>query len=187
MMRRSLVADLTSAALVLASVQSTWAQGDSDLLQRFQQQNQQAALKARQQIEKNVTEALSISAQDPDRALELLRQGREWLAEAGALSRPEKVALARKLDDGFRDARARLESRAEAARLAALMAQPPKSPEPVTAADGRRAAKSQITPIIFVPNIVPYPVGGTVTVAPVISADRRWVRINFSGGFTLFR
>src|SRR5207302_11446009 len=132
---------------------------ETDLLKKFQRQNQKGTVDARSEIEKTLAEALAVGPSDPDKALALVRKSKELLDAAVSLPRGERDALARKLEDGFRDARARLESKQEAEK------RPPPTEEVLGG------------PIQFKPNI------GTVTstysgsVTPTVSPDRGWVRI----------
>ena len=169
------------------------ADQESDLLKKFQQQNHKAAAQAKALVEKNAARAFQISAQEPEQALELLRQAREVLSAADALPRSEKLLLSRTLDDGFRDVKARLESKAEAARKLA------KAFPTETSDDGKQLKKFEsppgatakvdqqpgVKPILFVPNIVPLTYSSATSVTPIVSPDRRWVRISFSGGFSI--
>ena len=171
------------------------AQQEADLLRKFQKQNTKAAAQAKALVEKNATRALAIASQEPEQALELLRQARDVLGSADALPRPEKTQLARTLDDGMRNVKAHLESKAQAARKLAkeLERQTPQDSKllkkletpPGTTTTARRDQKPGVSPILFVPNIVPVTYSSSTTVTPVVSPDRRWVRIGFAGGFSI--
>ncbi len=110
------------------------------------------------------------------------------LSTADGLPRPEKVLLARQLDNGFRDVKARLESKAEAARKLV------KALPPAATADGRLLKKLETGPGATAmrepkrdPKLTVSPIfSSSATVRPVVSADRRWVRISFSGMFSIF-
>jgi hypothetical protein len=172
MVHRSFVRWAACAALSL--VVPVWAHArddfEKDLLQKFQKQNQKDAIQVKADVEKLLAEALAVSPLQPEKALMLLWQCRELLDMAGKLPRAEREALARQVDDGFRDARARVESKQEAAR----------------AAEPKPSQGQVISPgVAFVPNIVQVPVNLTLgPITPVVSADRRWVRIGISGRFT---
>jgi hypothetical protein len=179
--------------LVGGTWQRAWADEETDLLQKFQQQNQKAALEAKASVEKNVAQALAISAQEPEQALGLLRHARAALFAADGLPRPEKVLLTRKLDDGFRDAKDRLKSKEEQLKALAKAAAVPdaqgdakllKKLEAAPYADAGKG-KVSVSPILFQPNIVPQVLSSSTTVTPVVSPDRRWVRISFSGAFSI--
>ena len=188
MLHRSSISAAGSIALSL--LVAGWSRPDdleTGLLQKFQQQSQKAALQAKQDVEKNLARALELSPTDPERALELLRQSKELLFAADRLPRQERDALMKKLDDGFRDARARLESQQEAARRAAALVKPVPSTTAPSEPDAKYERKLAVSPIVFRPNIVAVPSAAQAQVTPVVSADRRWVRINLSGSFFMFR
>jgi hypothetical protein len=73
--------------------------------------------------------------------------------------------LERRLAEGFRDAKARLESKKELAKNTTPT-------EEVLAG-----------PVQLRPNIVPISSQLSGTVTPIVSPDRRWVRISLSGSF----
>jgi hypothetical protein len=150
------------AAILFAGVQSSLADDlEQSLLQKFQRQNQKGALYVKEDVEKNLLKVTAMAPTDPERALDLLRQTRDLLDNATGLPKADREALARMLDDGFRDVKARLESRQERARV---------TPEPTTG------------PVItFQPNIVAAPIQAQVTATPIVSPDRRWVRFGFNG------
>jgi hypothetical protein len=190
MIRRYYFSSVGLNALLVGALMTptVCADVETDLLQKFQQQNQSTAVKARDQVERNLAQALSVSAQEPEKALELLRQSREVLDAATALPRADKVLLARKLDDGFRDAKARLESKEEEARRLAALAkpvQPPTKSEPGTPYASVKDPRLTVSPILFFPRmgLVQQQAAGTVT--PVVLPDRRWVRISVSVGFAI--
>jgi hypothetical protein len=198
MIHSSLLRSVVCAALVLVGVvaQRSSAQ-EADLLRKFQKQNQKAAQQAKVLVEKNASRALEISAQRPEQALELLRQAREALAAADALPRPEKARLAHTLDNGFRDVKARLQSKAEAERVKLAKALPPAPAAPTAeeklfktvgtpGAMATRDPKLTVRPILFQPNMVPVFYSSSASVLPVVSPDRRWVRISISGSFGIF-
>lgn len=198
MIRSSLLVHITYVAIIHLAVGGSVARADqeAELLQKFQKQNEQAALKAKAIVENNAARALQISAQEPEQALELLRQARQVLSTADGLARPEKLLLARKLDDGFRDVKARLQSKEEVARnLAKALAPGQAAPADsklvkkvvaVPAAGATRDPKMAVRPILFEANMVPVNYNSATSVAPVVSPDRRWVRISFGGAFSIF-
>ncbi len=180
-----------SAVLTLLGTdpESAWADPELDLLQKFQRQNQKTALQVKQDVEENLARAATLSPGEPERALDILRQTRELLDAAEALPRAEKSVLARKVDDAFRYARERLESKLEAARVLAKLAKPVPEPEAQrlamptgpSAAAGKKLA---VSPILFEP-IMGLRTGAADTgVTAVVLPDRRWVRISFSGAFS---
>jgi hypothetical protein len=157
-----------AAWAVLVLLGAAWAPARADdfekaLLRKYQQQGQQGSLQVKADVEKNLARAADLSPTEPEKALALLRQTRELLDAANDLPREERNELACKLDDGFRDAKARLES------LQQLLKAPP--PEPT------------VGPVIP-PTIVGVPFRASATVTPIVSPDRRWVRISMSGSFT---
>jgi len=185
-----------AAAIALVSLtaaaSTVRADQESDLLRKFQQQNQQAAQQAKETVEKSVQRAFEVIAQEPEQALEILRQAREVLNGADALPRPDKVLLTRRLDEGFRNVKARLESKEEAAKKLAK----PLAPEATADAklfkkvDGATGAAARdpklgVRQLIFESNNVPMTFSSSASVAPVVSPDRRWVRISISGMFSI--
>jgi hypothetical protein len=174
---------------------ATPAQADdleAGLLRKFQQQSEKAALQAKLDVEKTIARAFALSPTEPESALEMLRRARELLESAEKLQRAEKEALLRKLNDGLSDAKARLESQAaaEKARRAETLVKPasiPPATTEVTEPKFASARKLAVSPIVAVPNIVPVQSQAQAQVTPIVSADRRWVRINLSGSFFMFR
>jgi hypothetical protein len=141
---------------------------EADLLRKFQKQNQNASRDVRSVVEKNVAQALALGSSDPEKAYLLLQETRYTLDTADRLPRSEREALERRLAEGFRDAKARLESKKELARVT-------KTNDEVLQG-----------PVILKPNIVPIASQLSTQVTPVVSPDRRWVRISLSGAF-MFR
>jgi hypothetical protein len=141
---------------------------ETDLLRKFQKQNQNATHDVKSVVEKNVAQALALGASEPEKAFLLLQETRYLLDGADRLPRPEREALERKLAEGYRDAKARLESKKELARAT-------KTNDEVLQG-----------PIILRPNIAPITSTLSTQVTPTVSADRRWVRISISGAF-MFR
>jgi hypothetical protein len=155
------------AALVLLMPVCAQAADDfeADLLRKFQKQNQNATRDVKSVVEKNVAQALALGSSEPEKAYLLLQETRFLLDAADRLPRPEREALERKLAEGFRDAKARLESKKELARSTTPT-------EEVLAG-----------PVQLRPNIVPISSQLSGTVTPIVSPDRRWVRISLSGSF----
>lgn len=138
---------------------------EADLLRKFQKQNQYASRDVRSVVEKNVAQALVLGSSEPEKAFLLLQETRYLLDAADRLPRPERDALERKLAEGFRDARARLESKKELSR---------NTPPTEEILGG---------PVLLKPNIVPIASQLSTQVTPVVSPDRRWVRLSISGNF----
>jgi hypothetical protein len=168
MLERSFLTTVACAALAVLVANPTIAWTDdfeTALLRKFQRQNSKDDQQVKRDVETNLTRALAISPIEPEKALDLLRQAREWLDSADKLPRAERDALARRLDDGFRDARARIESQKQLA----------KTPVPVKD-DGK---------ILLGPNNAPFTSSASATVTPIVLPGRRWVRIGFAGGFSV--
>jgi hypothetical protein len=184
------------AALLILAARPLGARADqeSDLLRKFQQQNQQAAQQAITSIEKTVDKAFEIVAQRPEQALELFRQARDVLNATGSLSRSDKAPLARRLDEGFRNVKARLDSQAAAAEALKVIKPLPtdetasaklfKKPDGVTGGT-TRDPKLRVSPILFGSNQYPLTFSSSSSVTPIVSPDRRWVRISLSGFFSI--
>ena len=164
MLKRLLLPISACAALILAATDRAPADDfEQSLLKKFQRQNQKNNLFVKDDVEQNLLKVTAMAPTEPERALDLLRQTREMLDAADTLSKADREALARKLDDGFRDVKARLESKQERARVA---------PDPPTQQQ-----------VVLVPNNVPIPSTFRGAVTPIVSPDRRWVRIGFNGSF----
>jgi hypothetical protein len=157
------------AALLFLATTSAKAADDfeQDLLRKFQKQNQQGSLHVKQDIEKDIAEAFALSPQEPEKALVLLRHARELLDGADKLPKADRDALAGRLADGFRDATARIES-TPAKNTTPLVPPPDDGPA-----------------IVFNPKITTIPTVVSTSVTPTVSADRRWVRLSFSGSFSI--
>jgi hypothetical protein len=167
MVKHSYFSSWSWAALALALSLGTARADDfeTDLLRKYQRQNRKDDQQVKLDVEANLARALTLSPVDPEKALDLLRRTRELLDTADLLPRAEREALARRLEDGFRDARARIESQKQWA----------KTPVPVKS-DGQ---------ILLGPNNAPFTSVASVTVTPVVLPGRRWVRIGFAGGFSV--
>jgi hypothetical protein len=157
------------AALLFLVPVSTCAADDfeADLLRKFKKQNQHAVVQVKVEVEKNLAKALALGPAEPEKAYLLLRETQFLLDRASTLSRVERDMLMRRLDDGFRDAKARLDSKKQ------LDKTPPLPNGPVLAGG----------PIRFQPIIGSYSPQATIQVAPVVGPGRRWVRIGVSGSF----
>jgi hypothetical protein len=153
------------AALLLLVPASLSAADDFEtaLLRKFTKQNQSSVIQLKLQVEKNLTKAILLGQAEPEKAYLLLRETQFLLDEADTLSRAERDVLMRKLDDGCRDAKARLDSKRQQSK-----------PRPTEEAAG---------PVLLGPIIGTYQSQSQATVTPIVSPDRRWVRISFSGSF----
>jgi hypothetical protein len=192
----SLLRRTALAALIILAARAPGARADqeSDLLRKFQQQNQQVAQQAKASIEKTVDKAFEIVAERPEQALELFRQARDVLNATESLSRSDKAPLARRLDEGFRNVKARLDSQAAAAAALKVMKPLPpdetasakllKKPDGVTGGTARDP-KLRVSPILFQSYQRPMVFSSDSSVTPIVSPDRRWVRISLSGFFSI--
>ena len=138
---------------------------EADLLRKFQKQNQNVSRDVKSVVEKNVAQALALGSSEPEKSFLLLQETRYLLDSADRLPRAEREALERKLAEGYRDAKARLESKKELARV-------PKTSDEVLQG-----------PVLLKPIIAPIASQLSTQVTPTVSADRRWVRISISGSF----
>src|SRR4051794_5918474 len=141
------------AVVVLLALACAPARADDfekALLRKFEQQNQKGSSRVKADVEKNLARAFALSPAEPEKALALLRQTRELLDGDPQLPRAERDVLARQLDDAFRDAKARLESKQQLL----MTTSPPTEP---TVAPG----------VTFAPNFAPVPFSGTATVTPI--------------------
>src|SRR5690349_9733559 len=63
---------------------------EADLLRKFQRQNDKDSAGLKMEVEKTLSEALAMSASDPEKALTLLRKSKELLDLALNLPREQK-------------------------------------------------------------------------------------------------
>ena len=137
---------------------------EAALLRKFTKQNQNSVTHVKLQVERNLAKAILLGQAEPEKAYLLLRETQFLLDEADTLSRAERDVLMRKLDDGFRDAKARLDSQRQQSK-----------PQPTEEVAG---------PVQLGPITGTYQSQSQATVTPIVSPDRRWVRISFSGSFS---
>lgn len=160
---------------------------EAQLLKKFQNDNQAAAQRLKQEVEGLLAQADAYRTAEPERALALYQKCLPLLGEPQWNSEDRKK-LERKVSDGVRQAKAsveqkRLEEASQAASLkkdnaaAGLKSYYPLSPmQPVVS-----------PPLFFAPVVTPFPSNIALQTTPVVSADRRYVRIGVSGGFSFFR
>jgi hypothetical protein len=161
----SLVQRAGWAVLLLLVPASLHAADDFEaaLLRKFTKQNQDSVAQVKSEVEKKLAKAIVLGQAEPEKAYLLLRETQCLLDEADTLPRAERDVLMRKLDDGFRDAKARLDS---------------KRQQTAATPTGEVAG-----PVLLGPITGTYRTQSQATVTPIVSADRRWVRISFSGSF----
>jgi len=169
-------------SILLVAASQAQADFEADLLQKFQQQHQKSAFDARTEIQKLLQRAAALNA-EPEKALEILRRGKEHLDAADKLPRAEKESLARRLDDMLREVKERVRAqeavaKEEAAKGSALIA------EFEAKLDAKKDKKLAVSPIFFTPQFTPVPSQANVQVTPVVSPNRMWVRVGVSGTFT---
>ena len=163
MLQRFLFAALVSGFVLGNAPPASADDFEDSLLKKFQRQNQKGTQSVKDDVESNLLKVTTMAPVQPEKALDLLRQTRDLLDAAQGLSKADRDALNRKLEDGFKDVKARIESKQERARV---------PPEP---SDGQQQF---------------FPGNGIVTsqaqfsTTPIVSADRRWVRIGVSGTFS---
>jgi hypothetical protein len=162
---------------------------ESELLRKFKKQNQKSAQQVKETVEENIARALAISPQEPEKALTLLRESKALLDESDKMPRAQRVVLASQLENGFRDARARLESKQQAAMAAAMTAARASARE--VERQAKLAKNATILPSAAddpKSKVKVSPFGVTSTAAmdatPVVGPGRRWVRIGGSFGFS---
>jgi hypothetical protein len=105
-----------AAALFVLGQVSALADFETDLLQKFQQQNHQAARQLKLDVEQNLGNAIALCGGEPEKALDLLRRSQESLKNDGNLSAGERTELLRSLEERVREAKARIKSKEEAAK-----------------------------------------------------------------------
>jgi hypothetical protein len=173
----------TLFALVLFPSDRCRADFEDQLLQKFKSQNNQAADKLKQEVQEALGRATSLHGQDPFKLLDLLRKKLVQLQEDAHLPRAEKAPLMQKLTerlDELRDVVAEIRRKEEAAKPKVVV----KKSEPGDSDDGpfvpARPGKFGVSPF------VPVPINQTLgPITPVVSSDRRFVRIGISGTFSM--
>jgi len=156
-----LLITLTSASLVHADY-------ESKLLDRFRKQNQTAAEQIKQRTETNLLRAESLRSTAPDEAVHLLRQCLHELEDDIGLSSDERSYLLRSVTSRLHEV------------------------EVLAAAKRRRDLQSLEQSLADSAVAEPAPAGrlqvgqaaGAFQVTPVVSGDRRFVRIGVNGIFT---
>src|SRR5262245_11046966 len=116
-----------------------------------------AATDLKQHVEGLIADAQSYASRDPRKAMDLLRTGLGLLEDKSALPSHERIDLIVQIEEEMREARAKL------AALEPQAKAPAKTP-------------GRVSPTASSVN---------VGVTPTVSADRRFVRIGFSGSMTM--
>lgn len=152
----------------------TRADVESELLQKFQKQNQAADRKLVIEVENALAQA---SSSDLEQARQLLFAAKGLLQGDASLSREQRESLFRRVDMHLRLVQNGLEEKRKQEAAAAAVA----------AAEEAKAKKNrlEVKPSFFSPIITPVPSGGKFEASPVVSPDRMWVRIRLSGNFTI--
>ena len=147
-----------TSTLVLLALNLGLARADFEtaLLQKFQHQNQNAALQLKQDVEKSLAQAAALSPLEPEKALDLLRKCKDLLHDAGTLPRPDKDLLLRKLEESFQQAKDRLKSKEEAA----------KAIDPNPSSDLIPLKKLAVSQAFFTPNFTTVPSQSALQVTP---------------------
>jgi hypothetical protein len=164
--------------LVIVAFPLGWARADfeSDLLQKFQHQNKQAMQQLKLDVAKHLAQAAALCPTEPEKALDLLRKSQQLLNEDEKLARADRADLLRQVDERVREAKERLKSKqAQAAAVSSSLYRNPQPP----------AGTLVSPPLFFTPNLLLAPVQAAVEATPVVSPDRRYVRIGVRGAFAM--
>jgi ferredoxin len=149
---------------------------ESDLLEKFQNQNQQAVRRLKQELENQLAKAAALCPVEPEKTLDLLQQTQQILHEESKLSKDDRADFSQRIKERLHEARERIKSKVEAAKAATpTVVSAYKTPQSLT----------QVSQPIFVPVLTQVPVQSSLQVTPVVSADRRFVRIGVSGSFAM--
>ncbi|MFO0967939.1 MAG: hypothetical protein U0793_20455 [Gemmataceae bacterium] len=182
---------LLAGMLVLGGAGLARADFEADLLAQYQKDDRATADKLRREIEGALAQAGSLRY-DPERAEKLLRAGLDLLNKDKALPAADRAGLAGRVEQKLTEIRGVIAARKSdedkrkrewaATELAKtktpyvggtkFLGGPTEQPEP-----------RERSPIFFSPLVAPFPSSADVTVTPVVSPDRRWVRIGISAGF----
>jgi len=165
----------SSALVVLCALagQPCRADFEAQLLQRFQNKNQSAAEKLKQEAAENLARAASTGNPEPRKYLDLLQENLRRLQEDSQLPRAERDSLLQQVKE-------RVQSlKEEVARLTPkvpdLALELAKAPPDTDADAPTRERHRRVSPI--------FNTGAGFQVTPVVSPGRRFVRIGISGGF----
>jgi hypothetical protein len=168
--------------VTLFSTLTTCASGQADvesvLLQKFHNQNQVSAARLKNEIAGRLAEASTLRTAKPDQALDLVRRNLLLLQNDSLLPREERAALTRECEARVLDLKELLAAQ-EREKAPAV----PKPMKPGTL-PSESSAKSQ--PSFEDPRRrigVGQAFAGNAQVTPVVSGNRRFVRIGFAGGF----
>ncbi len=180
-----------AAALVLVPFiqEKSRADFEAKLLRKFQQQNQAAADKLKQEVADTLARAES-PATDPDQAQEQLHQCLLKLQEDSQLLREERTGLTRKVQDRLGEMKTAAEKKRQAvakqtdpanvlATAGAAGVVPAALPPSAKASP---PVKPPANPALGRPAVAQ--AGAAFQVTPAVSADRRFVRIGVNGTFT---
>jgi hypothetical protein len=165
---------------------------ESQLLQKFQSQNQGAAAKLKSEITGRLAQAATFRTSRPEHALELIRKNLERLEGDSLLQRDERAGFIRECQERVRDLKD---------LIAQMEKEKEKEREKEKEALARERTAKPVDPLAGAWTSKSYPtmsskedaellrrrgVGqafANVQVTPVVSADRRFVRIGLSGTF----
>lgn len=164
----------------------SWADVESDLLGRFEKQNQDAGRDLVRAVEGGLAQASDSPLAKAERILAALR---DQLVADTVLDRAQRDSLRRRVEDQLRSVRDQLEEvrRLDAARAAKerqLAIEQMKLAEENDKLAGKKSAAKQA---VFVPQYTPVTNSASFQATPVASNDRMWVRIGISGTFSFFR
>lgn len=196
---------LTAGAAFLLCASVCRADYEAELLGKFQKDNKSAVQKWQQEVEASLTQAAALRTSDPERARKLLQKTLDALEKDAVLPRTERPALTRRLHDEISRLGSLLSDRKEqqerdkleAARLELHQAkwaptlrdegslQARASFGAPGSATGPGVPDPRVSPPFFTPTFTPFPVNVGFSPTPVVSSDRRWVRLGINTSFTV--
>jgi hypothetical protein len=165
-----------SAASWLLAAQIGRADFESQLLQRFQNKNQSAADKLKQDVAENLARAASTGDPEPKKYLERLQANLRQLQDDSYLPKTERDSLIEQVN-----VRVQI-LKEEVAKLT------PKVPDlPLEITKAKEDTETDVVPRERRRRVAPiFNSQSSFQVTPVVSPGRRWVRIGISGGFSGF-
>jgi len=153
---------------------------EAQLFEKYRKQNQAAVDKWVQEVDSALVRAATLQTSDPKTASALLRAALDAMDKEPAAPGEDRVTLRRRLHDALaplESAVAQREGEEEKRKLDWARSEMRKAQE--KSAPGN----TSVSPPFF----APLPNIASLQVTPVVSADRRYVRIGVSGGFAIPR
>lgn len=156
---------------------------ESQLLEKFRQQNSDRAEETRRFVGDTLARAEGLRTADPEAAASLLAEALERLRTETTLMRADRDEFQTRCDRLGRELEAERAARAKSAKDTALDGAAAEERTSLPPVEGRlRVGQAAFGPVFGA-----VPTGAAVQVTPVVSADRRYVRIGVNGFFSIAR